>query len=74
LVQHENLDANLQAGPGRTSYPMVQLLGGSASGPLGNCLTARKVIMNVVGFLGVPTAGWRSAPAYSPVREYSGKY
>jgi hypothetical protein len=28
----------------------------------------------VVGFLGVPTAGWRSAPAYSPVREYSGKY
>ena len=45
LVQHENLDANLQAGPGRTSYPMVQLLGGSASGPLGNCLTARKVIM-----------------------------
>ena len=31
-------------------------------------------IHTVVGFLGVPTAGWRSAPAYSLVREYSGKF
>jgi hypothetical protein len=45
LGQHNNLDANLQAGPIMKSRPMVQLLAGSAKVPLGNCLPARKVLL-----------------------------
>jgi hypothetical protein len=48
LDLHDGMDTNLQAGHGSCNQTMVQLLGGSAKDPLGDCLTAtaRKVLMS----------------------------